>query len=584
MTSFAGSVASGAARLREAAATRSGVLGALIAILAAVTALLVIMPIVSIAVTALAPAPDIWPNLIDYVLPTALLETALLLGGVAVLTLLLGAGSAWIISTYDFPGRTALLGMMPLPLAIPTYISAYIYVEVFEPLGLIHQLLTSMGVPSGTATSFMPSMRSLPGAIVVMSVVLYPYVHLAARTMFQTQSAELVEVARGLGAKRFDILRRVTWPMARPAIAVGLALALLETLNDFGASDYLGIRTLTVSIFTTWLNRGSLPGAAQIACLTLLAVGALVLLERAGRRGRVYATSAESPRLVMRLRLRGARAATAFTLCLTPVLLGFVIPFAFLTYEVILRRASVFDPALFRDTLHSVTLAGSATVIVLVLGLATASATRWWRHPFFKLCAMVSGFGYALPGTVLALGLLVPLVRFDEGLNALVRAFGGTGPGLVLAGSGAAIVIAYVIRFVAIATGFCQSGLTRIPTEYDDSARMVGAGQAAMLRRIYLPLLQPALWGAAIIVFVDCLKELPATLLLRPMNVETLSTSIYQYASRGSFEDGALAALLIVAAGIGPVIWLSRFTDVAADTVETTTPQELGDEAKRDAR
>jgi iron(III) transport system permease protein len=400
--------------------------------------------------------------------------------------------------------------------------------------------------------------------------------------MFQTQSAELVEVARGLGAKRFAILRRITWPMARPAIAVGLALALLETLNDFGASDYLGVRTLTVSIFTTWLNRGSLAGAAQIACLTLLAVGALILLERAGRRGRVYATSAESPRLVARLQLRGLRAASAFVICITPVLFGFALPLAFLTYEVVLRRNTVFDPALIRDTVNSVTLAGSATVIVLVLGLATASATRWWKHTLFKVFATVSGFGYALPGTVLALGLLTPLVRFDEGLNALVRAFGGTGPGLVLAGSGAAIVIAYVIRFVAIATGFSQSGLTRIPTEYDDSARMVGAGQATVLRRIYLPLLQPALWGAAIIVFVDCLKELPATLLLRPLNVETLSTSIYQYASRGSFEDGALAALLIVAAGIGPVIWLSRFTDVAADTVETTAPQEVGEEAKRD--
>jgi iron(III) transport system permease protein len=560
--------------MQRAIRERTGALGPVIAVLSALTALAVVMPIVSIVTLAVEPAPDLWSHLITYVLPAALVDTATLLAGVAVLTLVFGAGSAWIVSVYDFPGRTLFVGLLPLPLAIPTYISAYVYVEVFEPLGVVQRLIEWLGLMANASAS-MPAVRSLPGAIAVMSFVLYPYVYLAARTMFQVQSAELVEVARGLGARRFAILRRVSWPMARPAIAVGLALALLETLNDFGASDYLGVRTLTVSIFTTWLNRGSLAGAAQIACLMLVVVSALVLLERYGRRGRVYATSAESPRMAQRLQLRGAKAATATLACLVPLTLGFVIPLAFLAYEVIKRRDTVFDPMLVRDTLNTVSLAGTATLIVLVLGLATAAATRWWRHGVFRFFAAVSGLGYALPGTVLALGLLTPLVRIDEAINWLVRAFGGAGPGLVLAGSGAAIVAAYVIRFVAVAAGFSQAGLVRIPTEYDDSARVVGARQAAVLRRIYLPLLQPALWGAAIIVFVDCLKELPATLLLRPLNVETLSTSIYQYASRGSFEQGSLAALLIVAAGIGPVIWLARFADVAQD-VETTVPQELG--------
>lgn len=561
--------------LRANLRQRAGALGTAIAALAALTALAVVIPVISIVALAAAPAQDLWPHLIAYVLPTALIDTASLLAGVAVFTLLFGAGTAWIVSVYDFPGRALFIGLLPLPLAIPTYISAYVYVEVFEPLGVMHRLIEGLGLATNAA-AMMPAVRSLPGAIMVMSVVLYPYVYLAARTMFQAQSAEFVEVARGLGARRFDIIRRVSWPMARPAIAVGLALALLETLNDFGASDYLGIRTLTVSIFTTWLNRGSLAGAAQIACLMLVVVSGLVLLERYGRRGRTYATSAESPRLAQRLQLRGGKAAVAALACLVPLVLGFVIPFLFLAYEVIRRRDSVFDPALIRDTLNTITLAGTATLIVLVLGLATAAATRWWRHGVFRLFAAVSGFGYALPGTVLALGLLTPLVKIDEGLNALSQAFGGGTPGLVLAGSGAAIVIAYVIRFVAVAAGFSQAGLARIPTEYDDSARMVGAAQASVLRRIYLPLLQPALWGAAIIVFVDCLKELPATLLLRPLNVETLATSIYQYASRGSFEQGSLAALLIVAAGIGPVIWLARFADLA-EGVETTAPEELGE-------
>lgn len=531
--------------------------------LAVLTGAIVVVPVISVALLALQPAAaGLWPHLLSYVLPRASLDTALLLLGVGLVATALGVGAAWIMSSCDFPGRSALIWLMPLPLAIPTYIAAYVYVEVFEPLGVAHNVL-SLWMPSQQALKLLPSVRSLEGAIVIMGLVLYPYVYLSARAMFQTQSAEFSEAARLLGAGRVQEFMRVSLPMARPALAVGLALVLLETLNDIGASEYLGVRTMTVSIFTTWLNQGSLAGAAQISCLMLFVVAALVLMERRGRRQHAFAAAAESPRIASRTRLSGARGWLACGLCLVPPLAGFLLPFAFLLRESILR--SLFggiDAGLVQAAGNSIMLALTATAIVLVLGLVTNVANRWRDSAVTTAGVGASQAGYAVPGLILALGLLTPMVALDNAVNAAARGLGATAPGLLIAGSSAAVVIAYAIRFMAVATGLTQAGFERIPRDYDDSARIHGASEWTCMRRIYLPLLRPALWGAAILVFVDCLKELPATLLLRPMNVETLSTSIYQFASRGSFEQGSLAALMIVAASIGPVVWLTRFADV----------------------
>ncbi len=356
---------------------------------------------------------------------------------------------------------------------------------------------------------------------------------------------------------------RVSLPMARPALAVGTALVALETLNDIGASEYLGVRTLTVSIFTTWLNRGSLAGAAQLSCLMLAAVAGLIALERYGRRNAATEFSAESPRLRLRSAITGAKAVAIFAACLLPVVIGFVVPLLFLAHQSFKRGLLAnFDMSLWRDAFNSVAFATLATSAALLLAFATILAWRW-RPGALRTAAMnVAQTGYALPGLVLALGLLTPVLAVDHGLNALAGWAGRSLPGLVMVGSGAAVVIAYVIRFLAVPGGLLKSGFERIPRDYDDSARAAGAGQATTMRLVHLPLLRPALLGAAIIVFVDCLKELPATLLLRPLNVETLATSIYQFASRGSFEEGALAALLIIAASIGPVAWLTRFSDM----------------------
>ena len=526
------------------------------------TAIAVASPVVSIFLTALQPVPELWPHLFSYVLPQALYDTTLLLIGVGIVTLSAGAGTAWLVSSFDFAGRGHLLWLLPLPLAIPTYIGAYVYADIFEPLGLA-QLALARWMPMGEAAKLLPNMRSLAGAIFVLGLVLYPYVYLSARAMFQVQSAEFIEAAKTLGAGRWRTFRSVSLPMARPALAIGLSLVMLETLNDIGASEYLGIRTLTVAVFTTWHNRSSLAGAAQIACLILLLVALLIAMERYGRRDRAFTLSAESPQLAHRRPLHGARAFAAYVLCVMPAICGFAIPFAYLVYQCIKRGLfGQFDAAIGRELFHSVVYATLATSLAIILGFAIQIANRWRLGTLEQICTAAARSGYALPGLVLALGLLAPVLAIDHAINGIARWAGVTAPGLVLMGSGAAIVIAYVVRFIAVPTGFIQAGFERIPFDYDDSARVSGAGQIVSVRRIHLPLLNPALWGAAIVVFVDCLKELPATLLLRPLNVETLSTSIYQFASRGSFEEGSLAALLIVAASLGPVVWLTRFSDV----------------------
>jgi len=542
-------------------ATRSGRIAAFVAI---ATAILVAAPVISIIALAMQPAPDIWQTLIKYVLPKSLLDTALLLTGVGSLSLAIGTGAAWIVSLHEFRGRQMLLWLLPLPLAIPTYLAAYVYIDLFEPLGLVHKALAHW-LPMQDAVRMLPNLRSLPGAIIVIALVLYPYVYLSARTMFQFQSAEFAEAAKTLGAGRWTIFRRISLPMARPALAVGVALVSLETLNDIGASEYLGVRTLTVSVFTTWLNRGSLAGAAQLSCFMLAIVAGLIAVERYGRRNVTTEFSAESPRLTSRTTLSGIRGACALAACLLPVCLGFLVPLLYLAHQSFKRGLFAnFDRALWRDAFNSVAFASLATSVALLLGFATILAWRWRPNRPRFVAMNIAQLGYTLPGLVLALGLLAPVLAIDNALNALAASLGRSLPGLIMVGSGAAVVIAYVIRFLAVPTGFIKAGFERIPHDYDDSARAVGAPQRTTMRLIHLPLLRPAMLGAVIVVFVDCLKELPATLLLRPLNVETLATSIYQYASRGSFEEGALAALLIVAASIGPVAWLTRFSDVPA--------------------
>ena len=526
-----------------------------------VIAALVLAPVAALVAIAARGSGDLWPHLARYVLPQAVQDTALLLLGVGAIVVVVGVGTAWLVATCRFPGRDLFDWALLLPLAVPTYIVAFAYLDVLHPLGPIQSAVrAAFGIEDVRGFS-LPEIRSLWGASLLLGFVLYPYVYLAARALFLMQSASALEVARTLGASGTATFFRVALPLARPAIVVGTTLALLEALNDIGAAEFLGVRTLTVSIYATWLNRSSLPGAAQIALVMLAAVIALVMLERWARRRQRFTGAARRSHPPSPAQLGGFAAAGAVLACALPIAIGFVVPFLHLAAEASGRIAGFgLSPRLLIEARNSVGFAIVATAITLALGLVLAYAVRLDRGGLATTAARLASLGYAIPGTVLAVGLLTPLAAFDNALDGALRQAFGVGTGLLISGSGAALVIAYAIRFLAISAGGIEAGFSKIPTSFDGAARSLGETKAGTVRRIHLPLLAPAIGAAAILVFVDCMKELPATLLLRPIGFETLATHIYQEASRGSYEDGAVAALLIVLVGLGPVVLLARMS------------------------
>ncbi|MGI8561915.1 MAG: ABC transporter permease [Luteimonas sp.] len=520
-----------------------------------------LLPLLSLVWTAAQGSAGLWSHIAVYVLPQAALNTMLLLAGVGVLVVAIGTGCAWLVSAYDFPGRGLLSWALLLPLAVPTYIVAFAYLDLLHPLGPVQGALRGLLGYDGPRDFRLPDLRSLPGCIGLLGFVLYPYVYLTARAMFMTQAASLVEAARTLGVGGRALFLRVALPLARPAIAIGAALALLETLNDIGASEFLGVQTLTVSIYSTWITRSDLPGAAQIALAMLVLVVAVLALERYGRRRQRYA-STQRPRPMQPVRLRGSGALAATVLCILPVLVGFVAPAGFLLVESWQRfNGEGISAQLWASAWNTLWIAVVATLATVAAGLVLAWALRLAqarrRERAAGVAMRLGSLGYALPGTVLAIALLAPLSWFDAGASVLLAPF-GVEPRMLLMGSATALVLAYALRFLAIAAGGIEAGLTRIPVSLDQAACGLGAGAGGMLRRVHLPLLRPALAAAALLVFVDTMKELPATLLLRPLNFETLATWLYAEAVRGTYEEGAVAALLIVLIGLLPVALLAR--------------------------
>lgn len=528
---------------------------------AVLVAVLMLAPVLGLAWAASDGSAGLWAHLWANVLPTALLNTGLLLLGVGVLVGVLGTGSAWLVTAFAFPGRKMLAWALLLPLAVPTYIAAFAYLDVLHPLGPVQGLIRDLLGYDSPRQFRLPDIRHLAGCIVLLGFVLYPYVYLTTRALFMTQAAGLLEAARSLGATPLQVFWRVALPLARPAIAVGVALALLETLNDIGASEFLGVQTLTVSIYTTWVSRGDLAGAAQIALAMLAVVALLLTLERYGRRRQRYA-SVLRPRPLQPQQLRGAPALLALLLGLLPVLLGFAVPAAYLLWEAAERlQVAGISPQLLVALWNTLRVALLATVVAMVLGLLVAWALRLAQSRRRRALAVTSSriavLGYAIPGTVLAIGLLLPLGALDAMASSLLE-LAGSQPRLLLMGSVSVLVLAYTLRFLAVSVGGIESGLARIPLSLDQAAANLGEGASGMLRRVHLPLLRPALAAAALLVFVDTMKELSATLVLRPMNFETLATWLYAEAARGTYEEGAVAALLIVVSGLLPVILLAR--------------------------
>ena len=526
---------------------------------AAVLAALLLSPVISLGLAASEGDGELWPHLAAYVLPQAIRDTALLLAGVGLLVIGLGTGAAWLVSAFDFPGRRPLEAALLLPLAMPTYVVAYAYLDLLHPLGPLQVGLRSVLGLSSPRDLPLPDLRSLPGCSLLLGFVLYPYVYLPTRALFLMQAGTQLEAARVLGAGPWRSFLRVALPLARPAIALGTSLALMEALNDVGAAEFLGVRTLTVQIYATWVNRSDLPGAAQIALVMLAGVVTLVGLERLARRGRGYASDARRDAASTRRRLVGWRAGAALALGTAPVATGFLLPAGYLAFEAWRRIGGGGLPeALAGQTCNTVLYASLATGVTVVVGLLVAAAPSLLSARAGRALVGAAGLGYAMPGTVLAIGLLGPLALIDTGLFEA-----GITTALVGLGTGGALVTAYALRFLTVTVGASEAGLARIPRNLPDAARMLGRGRLATLATVQLPLAWPAVLSGGLLAFVDIAKELPVTLLLRPLNVETLSTHLYGEAARGTYEDGAVAAVLIVMIGLVPVALLLRLDQSA---------------------
>lgn len=524
---------------------------------AAITALLVLLPILGLVALSAFGTGELWPHLAAHVLPDALRQTGLLLAGTGLVTAVTGAGAAWLVTGFHFPGRRWLEWALLLPLAIPTYIIAYAYLDVLHPVGPVQTVMRALLGISDIRGLQLPDIRSMGGCILVMSASLYPYVYVSTRAALLTQSLDAIEAARGLGAAGAPLMYRVTLPLAFPAISAGLGLVMLETLADIGASEFLGVRTLTVAVYVTWTTRGSVEGAAQIALAMLTLTFTLMAWERATTRWRDRGTDGD--RLPFRVRLTGMRAALAACACALPLMLGFGVPTLHLIVNAAARVSEFgLPPALATWIWSSAYLALLATMVTLVCGLVVAFCHRHLASGASLTLLRVAGLGYALPGTVLAVGLVGPIAGLDNAILDLLARMGIDARTTLISGSILVLVLAYTIRFLAIPVGMLETAYGRIPASIDDAARGLGAPDRSLAGRIHFPLLAPSLSGAALLVLIECMKELPATLLLRPLNVETLATAVYAEAARGTYEDGAVAALSIVLLGLVPVVMLMR--------------------------
>jgi iron(III) transport system permease protein len=520
-------------------------------------ALIVAAPLLAIVWIALFPSENIWPHLATTILPRHSWNTVLLMLGNGIGVFVIGTSTAWLVATSEFPGRRLFEWALLLPLAVPAYIVAFVYTDILEFAGPIQGLLRDIFGWQTKRDYWFPEIRSMGGAMFVMSFVLYPYVYLLARATFLEQSLSLLEVSRTLGRGPWKSFFTVALPLARPAIVVGIALALMETLADFGTVDYFAVNTLTVSIFEVWLGMGNAGGAAQIALVMLAFVVVLISLERIGRRGRRYHDTSNHHTSPSRYRLGATRRWWATIFCLLPVLIGFIIPAGVLT-----RHATVFfdeswNAAFFGFARNSLMLATLAAVAAVAIAVFLAYGRRMSGRAF-GILSRVALLGYAVPGAVLAIGVLIPFARLDNAVDSVARDWFGISTGLVLSGTIFALIFAYVVRFLAVGFGAVEASLGKIQPTMDMAARSLGAGPGRTLWRIHIPLVRGSLIAAGTIVFVDSMKELPATLILRPFNFDTLATHVYQFASDELLEQSALSALTIVLAGILPVILLSR--------------------------
>ncbi len=504
---------------------------------------IVALPLITVAVLGVSGDDDgLWTHLASTVLGTYARNSVLLALGVGIGTSVLGISTAWLVATCTFPGRRLFALALLLPMAMPTYLMAYAYTDLLQPGAPLHTALRELGVT-------LPPIRSLGGAIVTLSFVLYPYVFLLARAAFAEQSAEAIEASRTLGVSPFATWRRVALPLARPGIVAGLALVMMETLAEYGAVEHFAVDTFTTGIYRAWTALGSPHAAAQLACVLLAVVLALLVGERLGRGRARYSASARRRRPLERWQLTGARAWGATLACSAPVVFGFLVPtiaLARLAWQAGVPRRGDELPRLAGTTIG---LALGSALLIVALGMVVVFARRLRPTRAIAVAARLAGSGYAVPGSVIAVGTLIAIGWIDDALGTFV---GGTA--LVL-------VLAYCARFLTVALEALDAGLTKVGIRLDDAARTLGAGPGRVLRDVHAPLLRGSLATAALLVFVDVMKELPATLIVRPFGFDTLAVHVHTYASDERLAQAALPALLIVAIGLAPVALLSRAVD-----------------------
>ncbi|PRY86781.1 ABC transporter permease [Donghicola tyrosinivorans] len=525
---------------------------------AIVIAGLVLAPIVSVLLIAFNPTENIWPHLLSTTLPRYFGTTLVMMFSTGLLAAMVGTGAAWLVVRHSFPGVRWLEWALLTPLAIPAYIGAYALVDFLEYAGPLQTALRSTFGWQTARDYWFPEVRSQGAAVIVLAASMYPYVYLLTRAGFREQSGCGHEVAQSLGAGGWSRFVRVGLPLARPAIAAGTAIVMMETVNDFGTMDYFAVQTLTTGIFTVWLQGNNAGGAAQIACVILGLVIFLVAMEKLSRKKvRFYALSRRH-RPIQRLPLSGVRAWLATALCVVPVLIGFVLPVTVIGEHALENMEGFVARGLLKAFWNTLTVGGIAAVLTVVAALFMVYGVRLSGRRLPQLLAPLTTIGYAAPGAVLGVGILIPLAASDHLLADAVEALTGNNIGLILTGSAFALVLAYSVRFFAIAQGAADSAMERVAPNLPMAARSLGRDRLKVLYEIYLPLMRGSIGSALLLVFVDCVKELPATLLLRPFNYSTLATRVYDQASLENIGDAAPAALLVSAVGLVAVALLAR--------------------------
>ncbi len=515
------------------------------------------LPVMVVLLNVLAPASDTWRHLASTVLSDYISNSLLLMLGVAFGVIVGGVTTAWISTMCRFPGRRIFEWALLLPMAMPAYVMAYAYTDLLQFAGPVQSALRQL-TGWGVHDYWFPDVRSLGGAIIMLSLVLYPYVYLLARAAFLEQSDSMLEVARVSGYGPWATFRKVALPLARPGIVAGTALALMETLADYGTVAYFGVQTFTTGIFRAWFSLGDHAAAAQLSAILLGFVFLVLLIERMSRRGAKFHSLSHRKRLRNVYRLQGWRSGVAVLFCVMPLVFGFLLPVGIMLYMAVTSGDAQFGVRYLTLTYNTVTLAAVTAILAVLLALIVGYAGRSSPTPLVRAANRIAGLGYAVPGAVIAVGVLIPVTRLDHVFAAWIEAATGVSPGLILTGGIAALVYAYLVRFFAVSLQAVDAGLAKITPSMDDAARSLGCGPGETLMRIHMPLLWRSALSAGLLVFVDVMKELPATFVMRPFNFDTLAVQAYNLASDERLTEASTAALTIVAVGLLPLIVLAR--------------------------